>query len=335
MAIEYVQSKPTVNRADFQVFHNKGELEKAYHMFAKGVGTEMSNTLQQANGLRPLFTFNNNFDLRLTHLKTDIGKDLKADYNNFDLTLQNIRIREADFALHPLKIHLRNTGPDKISIQPIEINKGKLGFFRDTTISFFIPAMQKGGTYNITAYVASVDNFLGNDTISIQAIFNKINLPHSLDIRQVHTAKAQKFGWTIKGAKVSSLRQQRRYGMHSVVFPLKTYDRTTYLKSPFFKVQKVTDSLSFKIFATDQNRGKLRALDADDLLQVKVSLDGGLSYQTIASYTRQNTKTAKATNCKIPLKTYLGQYIQVAFYGLGGGQDGKYELHVSEVKIGQ
>lgn len=333
MAIEYVQSKPTANRVDFQVFHNKGELKKAYHLFARGTGNKMPDVLGKTNGLRPLFTFNNNFDLRLTRLKTDIGKDMKADYNNFDLTLQNIRIREADFALHPLKIHLRNTGPDKISIQPIEIKKGKLGFFRDTTISFFIPAMQKGGAYSITAYVASVDNFLGNDTITVQAVLNKVSLPYTLNISDVHAVKAQKPGWVIQGAKVSSLRQQRRYGIRSVVFPLKTYDRKASLQSPFFKVRKVTDSLSFKIFATNQNGSQLRALEADDLLQVRVLLDGGQRYQTIASYTSRNTRATEATICKIPLKPYVGQYIRVAFYGLGGGKDGRYELHVSEVKI--
>ncbi|OJJ15520.1 hypothetical protein BKI52_37165 [marine bacterium AO1-C] len=335
MAIEYVQKKSTQNSTEFQVFHNKGELKQNYHLFARGSTDSISNTLKQSNGLRPMFTFNNNFDLRLTKLKTDIGQELEVDYHNIDLTLQNIRIREADFALHPLRIHLRNTGPEKISIQPIEIKKGKLGFFRDTTISFFIPALKTGGTYNLIAYVESVDNYLANDTIQTKVLLNKINLPHAMQVKNIHPPKAKKYGWTGVGVKESSLKQQRRYGINSIIFPLKTNDRKARVVSQLFKVPDQTSELSFKVFATDRLRGKVRSMQVDDLLRVKISLDGGRTFQTVANYGRTNTLPNKATNCKVSLAKYANQYIQIAFYGLGGAVNGQYELHLSEVKIGK
>ena len=335
MAVEYIQKKPTQNSTEFQVFHNQKELKNSYHLYTRGSSDSLSNTLSQSNGLRPMFTFNNNFDLRLTKLKTDIGKELEADYHNIDLTLQNIRIREADFAMHPLRIHLKNTGPEKISIQPIEIKKGKLGFFRDTTISFFIPAMKTGGLYKLTAYVESADNFLANDTIKTTVVLNKINLPHTMKVKNIHPPKDKKYGWTGIGVKESNLKQQRRYNIKSVVFPLKTYDRKSYIISQSFKVPDQNTHLSFKVFATNRLQGKIRSMQADDLLQVKISLDGGRTFRTIANYNNTNTKPRNTTDCKISLAKYANQFIQIAFYGLGGANDGKYELHLSEVKIGK
>ncbi|HAS38912.1 MAG TPA: hypothetical protein DCS93_00465 [Microscillaceae bacterium] len=335
MAVEYVQKKPAKNSTEFQVFHNQGELKQKYHLFARGATDSISNTLGQSNGLRPMFTFNNNFDLRLTKLKTDIGQELEADYHNIDLTLQNIRIREADFAQHPLKIHLRNIGPEKISIQPIEIKQGKLGFFRDTTISFFIPALKTGGVYHLTAYIASVDNYLANDTIQTKALLNKINLPHAMQVKNIHPPKAKKFGWTGIGVKESSLKQQRRYGIKSVIFPLKTNDRKSRIVSQQFKVPDQATQLSFKVFATNRLQGKMRPIQADDLLQVRISSDGGRTFQTVANYGRTNTLPNKATVGQVSLARYATQYIQIAFYGLGGTVNGQYELHLSEVKIGK
>ena len=335
MAIEYVQKKPTTNLTEFQVFHNQGERKQNYHLFTRGNADSISNTLTQSNGLRPMFTFNNNFDLRLTKLKTDIGQELEVDYHNIDLTLQNIRIREADFARHPLKIHLRNTGPEKISIQPIEINKGKLGFFRDTTISFFIPALNTGGSYQLTAYVESVDNYLANDTLQTTVLLNKINLPHTMQVKNVHPPKAKKYGWTGVGVKESSLKQKRRYGIQSVIFPLKVNDRQSRIVSQTFKVPDQDIQLNFKIFATNRLSGKVRPMQADDLLRVGISSDGGRTFQTVANYGRTNTLPRQATNCKVSLAKYANQYIQIAFYGLGGTTKGQYELHLSEVKIGK
>lgn len=335
MAIEYVQTKPTSNRADFQVFHNKGERQRAYHYFVRGAANQMSNQLTETDGLRPFFTFNNNFDLRLTKLKTDIGQDPEADYNNIDLTLQNIRIREADFSLHPLKIHLKSVGSSVLSVQPIEIKKGKLGFFRDTTISFFIPAIKQGGAYQIKAYVASVDNFLANDTIVSQVVVNKATLPLQMRLDQVHSPKAQRFGWVSEHTALSSLRQQRRHGIHSLVFRLQANQRNAYVKSPVFKVRSPADALYFKTFATTLNSGKYRALAIDDVLEVKVSVDGGKTYQTIAAYNHQNIQAKAPKLRKIPLKNYVGKSISVAFYGVGGVHDNKYELHLSEVRVGE
>jgi hypothetical protein len=335
MAIEYIQTKPSANRADFQVFHNKGERQRAYHYYARGVADQMSNQLTEADGVRPMFTFNNNFDLRLTKLKTDIGQDPEADYNNIDLTLQNIRIREADFALHPLKIHLKSVGSSAVAIQPIEIKKGRLGFFRDTTISFFIPAIRQGGAYQIKAYVSSVDNFLANDTLMSKVVVNKAALPLQMRLDQVHLPKAQRFGWVSERTTLSSLRQQRRYDIHSLVFGLKANQRNAYVKSPVFKVRSAADVLSFKAFATAPNAGKYRALDTDDVLEVRISLDGGKTYQTIAAYNHQNIKAIAPKLRKVPLGKYVGKSISVAFYGVGGVRDGKYELHLSEVRVGE
>lgn len=335
MAIEYIQAKPSANRADFQVFHNKGERQRAYHYYVRGAANQMSNQLTESDGVRPMFTFNNNFDLRLTKLKTDIGQDPEADYNNIDLTLQNIRIREADFALHPLKIHLKSVGSSAVAIQPIEIKKGRLGFFRDTTISFFIPAIRQGGAYQIKAYVSSVDNFLANDTLMSKVVVNKAALPLSMRLDQVHLPKAQKFGWVSERTALSSLRQQRRYSIYSIVFRLKANQRNAYVKSPVFKVRSAADVLSFKAFATALNAGKYRALDTDDVLEVRVSLDGGKTYQTIAAYNHQNIKAIAPKLRKVPLGKYVGKSISVAFYGVGGVRDGKYELHLSEVKVGE
>lgn len=335
MAIEYVQTKPTANSTRFQAFHNKGELKNAYHFYVRGAVGDTSNQLTETSGLRPMFTFNNNFDLRLTKLKTDIGQDPDADYNNIDLTLQNIRIRKADFALHPLRIHLKSVNSQAINIQPIEIKRGTLGFFRDTTISFFVPAIKNGGLYSIKAHIESIDNFLANDTIVSQVAVNKVNLPYSLDLKQVHIPKANKFGWRTQGTTKSSLRQQRRYGIFSVIFPLKSNDRKAYLKSPVFKVNQASDNVCFKTFATQINMGAYRALDNDDLLLLKVSLDGGKTYQTIAAYNHQNIKGATPVVRKVSLSKYVGKSISVAFYGVGGVSNGKYELHISNVKIGK
>ena len=335
MAIEYVQKSPAKNSTEFQVFHNQGERKQNYHLFMRGSADSIRNTLEQSNGLRPMFTFNNNFDLRLTKLKTDIGQELETDYHNIDLTLQNIRIREADFALHPLKIHLRNTGPEKISIQPIEIKQGKLGFFRDTTISFFIPALKTGGAYHLTAYIESVDNYLANDTVQTTVLLNKINLPHTMQIKNIHPPKAKKYGWTGIGVKESSRKQQRRYGMKSVIFPLKVNDRKSQVVSQLFKVPDQTTQLSFKVFATDRLQGKVRPIQADDLLRVSISQDGGRTFQSVANYGRTNMLPNKATAGKVSLGKYANQYIQIAFYGLGGAVNGQYELHLSEVKIGK
>ncbi|WP_299460176.1 VCBS repeat-containing protein [uncultured Microscilla sp.] len=335
MAVEYIQTKPTANGVDFQVFHNKGERQRAYHYYVRGNADQMSDQLTEMDGLRPMFTFNNNFDLRLTKLKTDIGQDLKADYNNIDLTLQNIRIREADFAQHPLKIYLKSVGSSAIAIQPIEIKKGKLGFFRDTTISFFIPAIKQGGAYQLRAYVASVDNFLANDTILSKVVVNKVSLPCQMQLNQVHSPSAQRLGWISKGTALSSLRQQRRYSIHSLVFLLQANNRNAYVKSPVFKVRSPADTLYFKAFATAPNAGKYRAMDTDDVLEVRVSADGGKTYQTIAAYNHQNIKATTPKLRKIPLKNYVGKSISVAFYGVGGVRYGKYELHLSEVRVGE
>ena len=94
-------------------------------------------------------------------------------------------------------------------------------------------------------------------------------------------------------------------------------------------------ALKFKVSVTNWTTAGPDEMGSDDSLIVKISGDCGLSWQNLRSFTLADNLENSFTEFSIPLSSYVGQTVRLAFYATEGITDdaNDYDLHIDAIEL--
>ncbi len=197
------------------------------------------------------------------------------------------------------------------------------------TYTFTTPFNSTGGAHQVVVWTNLDDDFiLLNDTLT-GAITTAI--PQPLSLQEDFEGMALPTGWTTPNfIQVTNAHNNVSYVMAVNLYSGNpSYQVTTNLIGPL----NSNDSLTFDYRYVNWSAGTVAtALGPNDNLQIQISTDCGLSYQTVYTVNSSNHITANTmANRAVDLSAFAGQAIKIRFAGVWGSGD--YWLDIDNINI--
>jgi hypothetical protein len=217
-----------------------------------------------------------------------------------------------------------------------------------TLFTFTTPFQAVGsGQFLFSAWTSLIgDAFVQNDSTKNVATFKAAPSPSFNDFTGFTGSNLKDVfpGWTEKGGTISTDTtslwtnsndvQTTYFGTTTARLNLYTDNRQEWIISPAFA--PVTNSvLRFKMALTTWNNTASTTLGGDDSLIVKVSTDCGASWEDLQAYTAEDNISNTLAVFSVPLSQYVGQTIQIAFYGTDGSSDDTpdNDIHIDDIEV--
>ncbi|WP_168026834.1 T9SS-dependent choice-of-anchor J family protein [Ignavibacterium album] len=264
--------------------------------------------------------------------------------------IKNYGSATINFAVTPATVYASVTGPNPQTFSPVIINSGTLapGATQDVTITTTYN-MTGFGTYTFNAYTAiSGDGNSANDAMSpvIRANVAPATLPEFVDftgftganLTTVFPNWKEASGVSPSGTSSAWTSQTGLGGTGNITARINLYttSRNEWIIGPKIIPQSNT-VLKFSAAVTDWNSVTLPdSMGSDDKVRVMVSTDCGLSWTSIFQMDASTGLTNTLTQFTIPLASYSGQEIKIAFYATDGPTDDPqdYDFHIDDIYIG-
>jgi len=216
----------------------------------------------------------------------------------------------------------------------------------DTILQFSVPvSLPLPGNYSISAWVSlSGDGNPGNDsTAAIPLLRNGPGFqPQGFtgfdgsNLSEGWEEFSGSAAFLIPGsAWQNSLPEQTAaLGSVSARINLYTNTRKEWILSPSFN-PLTEKSLRYRIALTNWQTASPDSMGSDDSLIVKISTDCGQTWQNLRYFTRTDQLSNQFITDDIPLTSYTGQTIRLAFYATDGSVDDvpDYDLHIDSIRL--
>jgi hypothetical protein len=209
--------------------------------------------------------------------------------------------------------------------------------------------MLASGVYSFTAYTnLPSDLNAANDTMAMttRTVVPPVSIPQTVDFTGFTGANLstpfpnwkEAAGITVPTGTTSNWLSQTNVnstGNITARINLYTTTRNEWIVGPKVSATSATQ-LSFDAAVTDWNSATASdVMGSDDMVRVMVSTDCGASYAPIYTVSATNSLSTTFTNFTIPLGTYAGQDIIVAFLATDGPVDdvNDYDFHLDNINL--
>lgn len=184
------------------------------------------------------------------------------------------------------------------------------------------------GTYNIVVWIADAnEQFNANDTTSV-VFSSALSIPYSENFE----GSVVPTGWTVD----PDVSVTNTHGNNSYVLTdnLWSGDEAFLAATPAIGLISANDTLRFDYrFVEFSGNNIPTTLSPNDVLNVQISTDCGLTYTTVYTINGTNhTPSAALTTVAVPLTDYAGQAIRIRFNATWSAGD--YWLDIDNINIG-
>jgi len=264
------------------------------------------------------------------------------------VTIKNFGTALIDFTVNPTTVTTDVTGAVTQTLNAT-VNSGTLASGSSTNVNMSTTLdMTTTGTYTFNAYTTVTgDGNAGNDAMSpaTRSVSPTVSLSQTVDFTGFTGADLTTWfpnwyeaaGTTPSGTTSLWLSQTGLGGTGNITARVNLYttSRNEWIVGPKFTATSLSQ-LKFKAAVTNWN--SITAGDvmgADDKVRVMISTDCGASWSSIYQLDASFALTITLTEYSVPLGTYNGQNVILAFYATDGPIDNSedYDFHIDDIII--
>lgn len=282
-----------------------------------------------------------------------LAPSVNGCYSNsetIEVTIENVSADTMDFASTNTTVGVNITGPNATTLNTVLTSGTLLPNASQNVIITTTYDMTGVGTYNFQAFVnAPGDGLVINDTLpAVSRVQTPLaTLPSAVDfngftgtnLNAVFPDWTEADDFPLPTGTTSLWNDEDDLGSvgnKTAKVNLYTDNRKEWIVGPKFTAG-ATDTLLYKVAVTDYNDITTAAtMGSDDKMYVLLSADCGASWNAIDSIDTANQLTTTLTQRVVPLTSYAGQNIIIAFYATDGSTDDSedYDLHIDDIFIG-
>jgi hypothetical protein len=310
----------------------------------------LSNTVFPPNGLKYTWFPPAAVDLGAFALALPPNVECFGSTETVSITIKNYGSNTVDFSVTPVTVNASVSGPNPQTFSPVIVNSGTLasGATQNVTITTTYN-MSSFGTYTFSASTSIAgDGNSANDAMTPQQRIHvaPVALPEFVDftgftganLTSVFPNWSEASGTTPSGTSSTWTSQTGLGGASNITARVNLYttNRNEWIVGPKIIPQSNT-LLKFKAAVTDWNSITLPdTMGSDDKVRVMITTDCGLTWNSIFQLDVTSGLTNNLTEFSIPLGSYSGQLIKLAFYATDGPIDdpNDYDFHLDDIFIG-
>jgi hypothetical protein len=281
--------------------------------------------------VKVLFTDNNLRVLSIEPLVPD-GVLCTEDYTSVKIKLANTGISDYDFSIYPVKLYMQVTQPESFYLDTI-ISSGILQAENETTIELtdMFPIVT-AGQYDIKVWVDSMNSIVYDDTLLVYYVSGKFGLPIDEDFSNgMPTA----FNFQSNNVFCQWKTISQGMGADTVVLPQFGTGMLAFVGSPgsiatlstqqLDLSQTVKPALSFWYFHD--------TISCEDYTDVRITVDGGTTYNTLFSLTKYNTAYGWQ-QYSMDLPAYaVNQCVILVFEAMEKSRSGDVTQYIDRIRI--
>jgi hypothetical protein len=232
-----------------------------------------------------------------------------------------------DFALTPVRMHLQLTQPDSLSLDTL-ISSGLLQANAEMTIELTdrFPIVT-AGQYDIKVWIESINPVVHDDTLTMDYVLGKFGLPVDEDFSNGMPLVFVSSGTTHNKWVVvpEEAEIQPLFGDSMLSFKGSPGSMTTLMTQQLDLSRTVQPSLSFWYFHD--------TIHSEDYTDVRFTLDGGMTYETLFSLTKYNAEYGwKQYNKNLPLHA-VNQCVILVFEAMEKSRSGNVTQYIDRILI--
>jgi hypothetical protein len=208
------------------------------------------------------------------------------DYTSLKIKVNNTGVLDYDFAANPVRFSIGVSNPEAYSFDTI-ISTGEIksGETATLTLTDMFPIIA-AGQYDIKVWIDSISNIVYDDTLLIYYISGKFGLPvdenfsHGIPI--VFTSKGLNTSYTWEAiSQGSDTTVSPQFGTGMLVFKGSRGSMTSLSTQRLDLSRTTLPALAFWYFHD--------TIPCEDYTDVRITVDGGLSYTTLLSLSKYDT----------------------------------------------
>lgn len=215
----------------------------------------------------------------------------------------------------------------------------------DTTLEFTeLVNAASSGNYSISAWVSLPSDANPLDDSVLAVPFTRPGSGFAIQTFTAYNGDNLTGGWQefsgispeLAGSSWANPTAEQVTGLGSETARVNLYTATKkeWIISPAFSLS-VSKSLKFKLAVTDWTNPDPATMGSDDSLVVKITTNCGQSWQNLRSFTASDNLSNSLTEFTIPLSTFIGQTVRIAFFATEGSTDdlNDYDVHIDDIEL--